>query len=132
MWRNRKEACSGRNGADEERIFKTGKSLDIPEEPITRSDGVVRVFHTIKSPIFNGDSHVKMIVSVSRDITERLRESHELVKSKEAAEAAAEAKSEFLANMSHEIRTPMNGVIGMTHLLLRHEAGSRSSGISRR
>ena len=42
----------------------------------------------------------------------------ELLRAKEAAEAASRAKSEFLANMSHEIRTPMNGVIGMTELAL--------------
>ncbi len=42
----------------------------------------------------------------------------ELVKAREAAEAAARAKSEFLANMSHEIRTPMNAIIGMTELML--------------
>ncbi|MEN6356217.1 MAG: response regulator [Armatimonadota bacterium] len=42
----------------------------------------------------------------------------ELIKAKEAAEAASQAKSEFLANMSHEIRTPMNGIIGMTELVL--------------
>ncbi len=42
----------------------------------------------------------------------------DLLKAKEAAEAASRAKSEFLANMSHEIRTPINGVIGMTELAL--------------
>ena len=42
----------------------------------------------------------------------------ELLKAKEAADAAAEAKAEFLANMSHEIRTPLNAVIGLTGILL--------------
>jgi PAS domain S-box-containing protein len=42
----------------------------------------------------------------------------ELIKAKEAAEAATEAKASFMANMSHELRTPMNAVIGYTSLLL--------------
>jgi signal transduction histidine kinase len=45
----------------------------------------------------------------------------ELVKARDAAEAANVLKSQFLANMSHEIRTPLNGVLAMAQIMAMGE-----------
>lgn len=48
------------------------------------------------------------------------RQSTELKRAKDAADAANRAKSEFLANMSHELRTPLNAILGFTQVMTRN------------
>ncbi len=57
-------------------------------------------------------------ILLEREIQQRRQAEEELIRARQAAEAASEAKSLFLASMSHEIRTPMNAIIGMTEMLL--------------
>ena len=56
---------------DDTFVFETGQTLAIPEEPIVRHDGEVRLFSTVKTPIRNEEGDITMTVGVSRDMTER-------------------------------------------------------------
>ncbi|MBD2436869.1 PAS domain S-box protein [Nostoc sp. FACHB-110] len=65
---------------DDAYVFETGQTLEIPREQVTRYDGEVRLFHTIKSAIFNEKSQVIMTVGVSRDDSDRLQTEKEKAK----------------------------------------------------
>ena len=59
----------------------------------------------------------KVIIAVSRDVSEHIRITNELIEAKNKAEENDKLKSAFLANMSHEIRTPMNAILGFSELV---------------
>lgn len=65
---------------EDEYVFESGETLEIPEDEMHPPDGSVRIFNTIKSPIKDEEGHVDMLVGVSRDITERREAEAVLIK----------------------------------------------------
>jgi PAS domain S-box-containing protein len=82
------------------------------EDKFTDQNGGDHYFDWTTHPVVAENGTVSGAIMVVHEITD-------LVRSRIAAQDAAQFKAEFLANMSHEIRTPINGVIGMTDVLLR-------------
>ncbi len=66
---------------------------------------------------------LRNLLSVSRDVTQRMQHELQIKAAQERAESANKAKSRFLANMSHELRTPLNAVIGFTDMMRQRTFG---------
>ncbi len=87
---------------DDAEVFSTGRTLTIPQEPVTRYDGEVHFFHTVKSALRDAAGQVVRTIGISWDITER--EQAKRV-AREASEREEIIRSQ--AAVLEEISTPL-------------------------
>lgn len=85
------------------------------ETKLVRKDGNVLDVELTLSQIRLGEKN--MIISVVRDMTDKMKAQEEMRNAKEKAEESDRVKSHFLAQMSHEIRTPINAILGYSTLI---------------
>lgn len=99
-----------------------------------KNAGGIYLYFEFKAKVFEDDRNKRRLISILRDITEKLKvrkELEELNKNLEEKikertqelEEANRAKSIFLANVSHELRTPLNSIIGFSEAILEGFVG---------
>ncbi len=100
------ELIAGRRAAEFEarRVTRDGRWLDV----------VVAL-----SPIRDEDGVLIGISRLIRDVTERRKQSRDILEAQHRAEEASAAKDRFLATLSHELRTPLTPVMASVHRLER-------------
>ncbi len=79
-----------------------------------RINGQVRVFVTRLSPVLDTKGNVRIILGISRDITEEEKEKREA----NQLEKEIDYRKDFVMTAAHELRTPLQPILGYLHLLL--------------
>lgn len=66
----------------EQQILKDKKILDLPEEEYTGNDGIKRIFHLIKAPVYDQDGKPMMVITISQDVTHSREKEKEVINTK--------------------------------------------------
>ena len=63
----------------DQQVLKDKKILDLPEEEYTGNDGIKRVFHLIKAPVYEQDGKPMMVITISQDVTQTREKEKEVI-----------------------------------------------------
>ncbi len=92
------EQATAFNAADRE-VLASGNIAEIPEEPVTSSDGQVRYLHTRKVALHDDHGHPTHIIGMAIDITERKRADEQL----RATTASLERSNAFIRAIADNV-----------------------------
>lgn len=103
--------------ADHE-VMSTLKTLHIPEEDITLSDGVIRCFSTGKAPLLNDDGSCDKILGVATDITEHREAQRRLENALAGLEQRVEERAAELTAANEKLVAQMQERLRLENALL--------------
>ncbi|MDH4318350.1 MAG: ATP-binding protein, partial [Desulfobulbaceae bacterium] len=104
-----------------------GEVTPVYELEILSKEGEIHMLEVSGLPRFSSAGLVLGVQGIIHDITESHKARQEIMRARDAAEAADRAKSNFLANISHELRTPLNALTVGTYLLNENELGAQQA-----
>lgn len=91
--------------AKDREVLRSGRLLDIPEEPIQTKDNGLRFLHTKKIPICSADGTPQYLLGISEDITDRKQVEEALRESEERLRQAIRAGNIGIFDHDHRSDT---------------------------
>jgi PAS domain S-box-containing protein len=102
---------------DDRHVYVTGQTLNVLAEKVTRHDGLVQFFNTVKSPLRDAAGRVRLTVGVSRNITAQKQIEEELARHREHLENLVEERTRELHGLLERqqviIRSLVEGIIAV-------------------
>ena len=119
---------------DDRHVYTTGQTLNIPAEKVTRHDGVVQLFNTVKSPLRDLEGRTRLTVGVSRDITAQKEAEEQLAHHREQLETLVSERTGELREISERLQVIRNcypSIEASVYKMLLHIFISRNQFLTR-
>jgi PAS domain S-box-containing protein len=122
---------------DDRFVYTTGQTRNIAAEKVTRHDGVVQLFNTVKSPLRDHDGRVRLTVGVSRNITAQKEIENQLAQYREQLEGLVGVRTRELRRLSDRLqvilRSLVEGIVAVDaegRVMLMNESAENLTGWS--